>query len=378
MSLTQDIKDHALDLGYSRVGVTTAAAFEGHVEELRARADMYAFHIGSARAPLVASDPRAAYPGAQSIVSVAYDYARVSFPSSLTEHIGRLYLARCYEPPPTRINGARYQLMERYLRQRGCQVLGPVKKGHPERLVAARAGIATFGDNTFAYAGAGGSFVVLSSFVIDVELEYDQPTVESRCPRGCTRCIDACPTGALYAPRKLNPRRCIAYNNWITAGRSGIDTHIPLDVREQMGVKVHGCDVCQEVCPRNARVFGRGGGTDPFLERVARDFSLTGLLELTEEFYARCVSPIMYNYIQDRRWFRRNAAIALGNLGDREHVTDLGRALSDPEDVVRAHAAWALGRVGGARARSLLDAGLGREACGEVVEEIRGALEQLG
>ena len=377
MSLTQDIKDYALDLGYSRVGVTTAAAFDGYVEELRARADMYAFHITSARQPLVASDPRAFYPGARSIISVAYDYARGSFPSSLTAHVGRLYLARCYEPPPSRIDGARHRLMEDYLRQRGCQVFGPIKKGYPDRLAAARAGIATFGDNTFAYAGAGGSFVVLTSFVVDAELEVDEPTVQSRCPEGCRRCIDACPTGALYAPRKLDPRRCIAYNHWITAGRPGIDTHIALDVRERMGVKVHGCDVCQEVCPRNARALGRGGGPDPFLERIARDFSLTGLLDMTEEFYARCVNPIMYNYIQDRKWFRRNAAIALGNLGDREHVVDLGRALADPEDVVRAHAAWALGRLGGARARGLLEAGLGRETCAEVVAEIRGALERM-
>jgi epoxyqueuosine reductase len=377
MSLTQDIKDHALDLGYSRVGVTTAAAFDGHIDELRARADMYAFHIDSARRPLSASDPRTAYPGARSIVSVTYDYARGSFPPSLTEHIGRLYLARCYEPPPTRIHGARHQLMEDYLRQRGCQVFGSIKKGYPERLAAARAGIATFGDNTFAYAGASGSFVVLSSFVVDVELEVDEPTVESRCSPACRRCIDACPTGALYAPRKLDPRRCIAYNNWITAGRPGIDTHIPIDVRERMGVKVHGCDACQEACPRNARALGRGGGPDPFLERIARDFSLTRLLDLTEEFYARCVGPILYNYIQHRTWFRRNAAIALGNLGDREHVGDLGRALADPEDVVRAHAAWALGRLGGRRARDLLEAALGREACAGVVAEIRGAMERM-
>lgn len=377
MSLTQDIKDHALDLGYSRIGITTADAFDGYAEELRARADMYAFHIASARQPLVAADPRALYPGARSIVSVAYDYAQGSFPSSLTAHIGRLYLARCYEPPPTRINGARHRLMEDFLRQRGCQVFGPVKKGHPERMAAARAGIATFGDNTFAYAGASGSFVVLSSFVVDAELEVDPPTVESRCPPGCRRCIDACPTGALHAPRKLDPRRCISYLNWITAGRPGIDPQIPLDLRERMGVRVHGCDVCQEACPRNAKALGRAGVPDPFLERIAGDFSLTRLLDLTEQFYARCVDPIMYNYIQDRRWFRRNAAIALGNLGDREHVADLGRALADPEDVVRAHAAWALGRLGGARARGLLEAGLGREAHAGVLEELRGALERM-
>jgi epoxyqueuosine reductase len=72
---------------------------------------------------------------------------------------------------------------------------------------------------------------------------------------------------------------------------------------------------------------------------------------LTDEYYERVVKPLMYNYIRDLSVFRRNAAVALGNLGDPDSVAALAAALSDPAEVVRAHAAWALSRIGGSRAR---------------------------
>ena len=315
MSLTQDIKDFALDIGYSRVGITTADSFSDHIEEVLSRGKIYDFYVADTRQLLNGAEPKKAFPLARSIISMAFDYSQKAFPESLLGRIGRIYQSRSYNPPPHRINGARYQLMLDFLEKNGCVVGKGILV--PERRVAARAGVATFGKNNFAYARKIGSFVVLSSVVVDKELEYDPPTLEVKCPPECTACMDACPTKAIYEPLKLNPRRCIAFNAWWTQdGRPCVTSHIPYDIREKMGARVHGCDVCQEVCPRNAAKLKAKLPEDPFLVQLAKEFSLPRMLEMADPFYDRVVRPIMYNYIKDKKYFQRNAAIALGNTRD--------------------------------------------------------------
>jgi len=114
---------------------------------------------------------------------------------------------------------------------------------------------------------------------------------------------------------------------------------------------------------------------DPFLVRLAEDFSLRKMLEMPDPFFEQTVRPIMYNYINDKKYFQRNAAIALGNTGDPGQIPTLGRAMENAEELVRGYAAWALGRIGGAGARALLESRLKREDSGFVVSEIKAALE---
>jgi epoxyqueuosine reductase len=111
-----------------------------------------------------------------------------------------------------------------------------------------------------------------------------------------------------------------------------------------------------------------------FLEETAKCFSLEGLLRMDREFEARAVAPLLYTYMRERKYFQRNAAVALGNSGDPEMVPHLARAMEDPEELVRAHAAWALGRLGGPGARRALEAALLREEGTDAREEIREAL----
>jgi epoxyqueuosine reductase len=373
MSLTQDIKDFALDIGYSRVGITTADSFTDHIEEVLSRGEIYDFYVADPRRLLNGAAPKKAFPSARSIISLVLDYSQKAFPESLLGKIGRIYQSRCYNAPPHRINGARYQLMLDFLEKNGC-VIG---KGIlvPERRAAARAGVATFGKNNFAYARKIGSFVVLSSAVVDKELEYDSPTLDVKCPLDCTACMDACPTGAIYEPLKLDPRHCIAFNAWWTQdGRPCVTSHIPPKIREKMGARVHGCDACQEVCPRNAAKLKAKLPEDPFLVQLAEEFSLPKLLEMTDPFYDRVVRPIMYNYIKDKKYFQRNAAIALGNTGDPAHIPLLNSAMENPEELVRGYAAWALGRIGGNKAKSVLASRLKRESAMPVRTEIEAAL----
>jgi epoxyqueuosine reductase len=373
MSITDDIKDFALDIGYSKVGITSADGFQDHVDEVLSRGEIYDFYVEDPRQLLKGAQPKETMPSAQSIISLAWDYAEKAFPEPLLGKVGRIYQARCYYAPPTRINGARYQLMLDFLTRLGCEI----GKGIfvPERRAGARAGVTTFGKNNFAYTGKTGSFILLSSIVVDKELEYDTPTYKVKCPKDCTACMDACPTKAIYEPLKLNPRRCIGFNNWWTQdGRPLVTSYIPPEIREKTGTRVHGCDVCQEACPRNAAKLKAKYPEDPFLVKLAGEFSLTKMLEMPEEFYERIIRPIMYNYIKDKKYLRRNAAIAIGNSENPDHIPVLTRAMEDPEELVRGYSAWALGRIGGPKARAVLESRSKQETSNFVIEEINQAL----
>ena len=374
MSLSEDIKDFGLDLGYSKVGITTADSFPSYIEELKARYEMYAWFIEGVFQPIKGADPKSIMPSAKSIIAVVYDCSKESFPEKLVGKIGRHYQARCYLTPRSRINGARRQLMREFLEKNGCEVAQRLVV--PERLSAARAGIVTYGKNTFAFADGIGSFILMTAFVVDAELDYDEPTIREECPPKCTACIDACPTGALYEPLKMDPRRCIAYNCFMAQDGfpAGTTSYIPPDIRDKMGSWIHGCDICQEVCPRNQRRLKAKLPPNEFLVKAAQDFELTKLLNLTDEFYAKTVQPLMYNYIREKKYFQRNAAIALGNTGDPAYIPDLAQAMQDSEELVRSYAAWALGKIGGSQAKQVLEASLARETSESAKKEINAAL----
>jgi epoxyqueuosine reductase len=377
MSLSEDIKEFALDLGYSRVGITTSEAFTDYIVDLKARNEMYGWYIRSAYRPLVGADPKVMMPSAKSIVVVVYDGSKKAFPDELVGKIGRLYQSRCYLTPGYRISGARRHLMRDFLERNGMEVARRLVV--PERLAAARAGIITYGKNTFAFAHGIGSFILITSYVVDIELEYDQPTMVMDCPPNCTVCLDVCPTGAIYEPQKIDSRLCIAYNTFITQDDfiEGVNSYIPPKIREKMGTWIHGCDICQQVCPRNMKRLKANLPPDEYLERIAKDFELTKLLNLTDEYYEKRVQPLMYNYIREKKYFQRNAAIALGNLGDPAFIPDLGRAMENPESMVRGYAAWALGRIGSTQAKRILERRLKDEVERSVKREIDSALATL-
>ena len=375
MTLSEQIKDYALDLGYHAVGVAPARPFTQYAEALEQRCDDYSW---SPRLWPIA-DPRTTFSDAKSVVVAAYDYGSEGFPPQLIGRVGRIYQARCYGAPTDRIHGSRNALLRRFLEAAGCAV-APWQIGFsavPDRPAAVRAGIAQFGRNTFACAPSIGSFIVIHSFLVDRELEVDAPAEGIHCPPKCQLCRDACPTGAITDDCRMNPRRCIAFNTFSTRGDNGVSPYIPAEIRSKMGTWIHGCDICQQVCPRNQSRQKAEQVVSPYLVKKATEFDLFSLLSLTEEYYDRVVKPLMYNYIKDMSVFRRNAAIALGNVGDPDSVGPLASALSDPAEAVRAHVAWALGRIGGHRARKALEAALVREPGEKARQEIQDALAQF-
>ena len=143
MSLSEDIKDFALDLGYSKAGITAADAFPDYIAELKSRHEMYGWYIEGPFQPITGADSRSVMPSAKSIITLVYDASKESFPDKLVGKIGRLYQARCYLTPRHRINGARRQLMREFLEGNGCEVARRLVV--PERLSAARAGVVAGG-----------------------------------------------------------------------------------------------------------------------------------------------------------------------------------------------------------------------------------------
>jgi epoxyqueuosine reductase len=159
----------------------------------------------------------------------------------------------------------------------------------------------------------------------------------------CTRCIDACPTGAIVAPGVVDARRCLA---WLVEAPGSV----PVEFRQALGDRIYGCDDCQEVCPPN-RVLDRRSPATAVEPGAQSEVDLVELLALDDDAllarYGR-----WYIAQRDPRFVRRNALVALGNVDDAPSpsvVATLRRCLASDDDLLREHAEWAATRLGIAR-----------------------------
>jgi epoxyqueuosine reductase len=213
-----------------------------------------------------------------------------------------------------------------------------------ERELAARAGLGAVGKNTNLLHPEAGSWFLLGELFLSLDLAPDIPLADL-CGT-CTRCLEACPTGALAEPYRLDSNRCISY--WTIEHRGDF----PPEAREMVGDWVFGCDVCQEVCPWNTAPEGSDHPELRLPER-RRELDLASLLRLSREEYVERFrgSPMKRAKLEG---LQRNAAVAMGNRGEARYVPPLAEVLAEGEPVVRSHAAWALGRIGTPEARAVL------------------------
>ncbi len=275
-----------------------------------------------------------------------------------------------------------------------------------ERELGQRAGLGWFGRNTMLIHPRRGSYFFLGALFLELELEVDEPFQRDHCG-SCRACLDACPTGALLGRNRdgapvMDARLCISY---LTIENRG---PIPRELRPLMGNRVYGCDICQEVCPFNVKFAeeaaepgyaargpgelpvgveplpggsgsapGSSGGSMPGNDVPAETFQLGGRgLDGGRPLHPGTDGPTLVELLgmaldedaweafsrgsairrAGRAGFARNVCVGLGNWGSPEAVPVLTSALSDPEALVRGHAAWALGRVGSAEAKEALAA----------------------
>jgi epoxyqueuosine reductase len=303
--------------------------------------------------------------GARTVITLAHPYAPPPAPAldwraELRGRVAAYALGDDYH----RVVDAKLVELERFLAREhpGAVTRRYVDTGAVlEREWAVRGGLGWFGKNTMLLSTRGGSWFFLAELITDVALAPDVPT-----PAHCGRCIDclaACPTGALREGLVMDAPRCIAYLT--IEHRSAIDPAL----RAHLGPWIFGCDVCQEVCPWNASAAARDDdGTLAWLSPFLPD-----LLALDEAgFRARFGrTPVAR---AKRRGLLRNVAVALGNTGNRAALPALRRALDDPEPLVRGHAAWAIGALGGPDARAALERHARREPEASVLTEVRAAL----
>jgi len=336
-------KAHAYAIGFDLAGIAalgpaeTAPEFAAWLADGRAGAMHYLERGAEKR-----RDTRLPLPGTTHAVVVALDYGG-------REPAGPVARYARGDDYHDVMDAMLRELHRRIARDAGRDVLGkPYVDTGPllERDLARRAGLGWFGKNTNLINPTRGSFVFLGALVLDLELAVDAPFEADRCGT-CTRCIDACPTRAITAPRELDARRCISY---LTIE---LREEIPVELREGIGDRIYGCDVCQEVCPYNVK-FAQELKEPAFAPREvlagndARTLARELLFMTQAEFSAAFKSSPMKR--AKLRGLKRNAAVVLGNLGAAAHAESaeaLTRALDDPEPLVREHTAWALQRLRG-------------------------------
>lgn len=236
-----------------------------------------------------------------------------------------------------------------------------------DRAVAERAGIGWSGKNCSIITPEFGSYVYLGEMITNIPFKPDKP-IEDQCGT-CTKCIEACPTGALVQGGQLNAQRCIAF---LTQTKG----FLPDEFREEIGNRIYGCDTCQTVCPVNkGKDFHFHNEMEPDPE-IAKPL-LKPLLKISnKEFKAK------FGYIsgswRGKKPIQRNAILALAFFKDVTAVPALAEVMKeDTRPVIRGTAAWALAKIGGDVALYALEEANATETDEQAKEEIEKGLKLI-
>ena len=350
-ALLSTIRSQAEALGFARIGVADvdlASAEAGLLAWLEA-----GFH-GSmdymANHGLRRARPAELVPGTVRVITARMDYLPAATPDDWRER----ELQRLTQPGEAVVSvyarGRDYHKVVRArlqkLSDQIAALVGPF--GHRvftdsapvlEAELASRSGQGWRGKHTLVLSREAGSTFFLGEIYVDFPLPLTEPE-PAHCGQ-CTACIDACPTGAIVAPYRLDARRCISY---LTIEHAG---SIPEDMRPLLGNRIYGCDDCQLVCPWNK--FARRNALPDFDER--HGLGHAQLLELwcwTEAQFLQRTEGSPIRRIGHARWLR-NIAVALGNAlrqasaAERETIrAALAQHADHPDAVVCESVQWAL------------------------------------
>ena len=348
--VTRRLKAKAVELGFDRVGVADAQTppdydrFREWLDAGRAAGMNYMERHAEAR-----RHPDGVLEGVRSVVMVSMVYGESADAPSQpsTGKIARYARGRDYH----QVLRARLAELFDWLRQERPEVQGrAVVDTAPllERDYARLAGLGWIGKNTLLIDRRLGSFTFLGALLVDLELEPDAPHGTAHCGT-CTRCLDACPTGAFDGPYQLDAGRCISY--WTIEHRGAI----PDDQADHLDGWVFGCDVCQDVCPWNRKApAGRVHELDARDEWGDPD--LVEWLNRSKGDWKRALRGSALERAR-RVGLVRNAVLALGAARDEGATAALVDRLADraEDPVIRGAAAWALGRIGSTTAREALE-----------------------
>ena len=286
-------------------------------------------------------DPQKVLPGARSIVVVALNYWQgdriAADTAASTEEGTRGRIARyAWGDDYHEVISQKLDKIDNFLRRFGGRQKSYVDTGPIlERDHAAQAGIGWHGKSTMLIDTRLGTWFFLGEILTTLELPPDPPQ-RDRCGT-CERCIQACPTGAITAPHRLDARRCISY---LTIESKG---SIPVELRPLIGNRIFGCDDCLDACPWNR--FAQASRETAFsARRSTTGMLLRDYLELNDVEFRALFRNSPIKRIK-RRGLLRNVCVALGNVGSLADLSALRRAASDPDELIAEHAAWAIERI---------------------------------
>ena len=341
--LREKIERWARELGFQSLGISSGqlTQAESHLLEWLDRGYhgtmTYMSRHGSAR-----TRPHELLPGTVRIISVRMDYRPEDVVDSLTglEDLRNGYVARYA------VGRDYHRLMRRRLQRLADHIadaIGPFlyrafTDSAPvmEKPLASHAGLGWIGKHTNLINKNSGSFFFIGELYTDLPLPVDEP-VTDHCGE-CSRCITACPTGAIVGPYQLDARRCISY---LTIELKG---SIPIELRASIGNRIFGCDDCQLVCPWNR--FSQP--TEEIGFALNPQFAappLVSLLAWDEDQFLRNTAGTALRRITHEQWLR-NVAVAIGNgPRDQAALDVLTARLAHPSPMVREHVAWALAQL---------------------------------
>ncbi|MBU6171333.1 MAG: tRNA epoxyqueuosine(34) reductase QueG [Verrucomicrobia bacterium] len=281
-------------------------------------------------------DPREVLPGCRTVICLALNYfpGDSPFPEN---HSGGYRIARYAW------NNDYHDLIEKKLREldQKLQTLGGTQKFYVdtgpvlERDFASDAGLGWNGKSTMQIHRRLGTWFFLADILTTLDLTPDAP-IRDHCG-SCTRCMTACPTQAITAPRQLDARRCVSY---LTIEHKG---PIPHEFRRAIGNRIYGCDDCLQACPWN-----RFASTSREASFHAREsvfsMEMRDFLSLTDESFRALFAKSPIKRIK-RPAFLRNVCVALGNTGTADDLPALRQAALDPQPLVAEHAHWAISEI---------------------------------
>ncbi len=370
-ALTYRLKEQARQIGFSVVGIVSAQPAR--------RLDAYLHWIAQemhgkmgymARPDRVArrQNLQVILPGVQSVVCVGLDYFTMRLPEQVAQDPSRGRISNyAWGVDYHDVMTPRLEVLAAWLQAETGQPVPQrvyVDTGAIlERDHAEGAGLGFTGKNTMLIQPRRGSWFFLGELLTTLPLAYDTMRQPLPACGSCRRCLDACPTNAFPEPYVLDARRCISY---LTIENKG---WIPQALRPLMGNWIYGCDVCQDVCPFNR--FAQPT-TEQAFAPVNWDAAAPPLLEvlaLDEAGFAERFARSPIKRIK-RRGLLRNACVAAGNWGSETAVPALIPLLSDPEPLLRGHAAWALRQIGGRTAETAVAHALSQETDPQVRLEL--------
>jgi len=367
--LKEELIAYSKEIGIDKIGFTTASPFSQLKNRLLRQQEL-GYQSGFEEPDIDKRvTPAMLLEGAQSIISIA-----LAYPAKMTMRVESkkgerrgIFSRASWGLDYHHILRDRLTKLEEFIINKipNAKLKSMVDTGElSDRAVAERAGIGWSGKNCSIITPEFGSYVYLGEMITNIPFEPDTP-IEDNCG-SCTKCLDACPTGALIQGGQINANRCISF---LTQTKE----LIPDEFREKIGNRVYGCDSCQTACPINKGInfhFHEEMEPDPVVAKPL----LKPILKLSNREFKKRFGSISGAW-RGKKPIQRNAIIALAHFKDESAVPDLIDVLqTEASPVTRGTAAWALGKIGGETAYAALRKAKELETDIEVQSEIEKGL----